>query len=79
MSNNRKVSSLVSRIFFVIAFALFALAVWEKLFNVLGSSFITSSKPITILIAAGVVLLFVISLQLYELKEMYSWREGSDD
>lgn len=79
MSNNRKVSSLVSRIFFVIAFTLFMLAIWEKFFNLLGSSFITSSKPITLMIAAGVVLLFVISLQLYELKEMYNWRDGSSD
>lgn len=73
---NHSVSRLVSRIFFVIAFLLAAMAVGEKLFNMLGASMITASKPITLLQAAGVVLLFVISLQLHEIKENDNWRNS---
>ncbi len=73
---NHSVSRLVSRIFFVIAFLLAAMAVREKLFNLLGATIITASKPITLLQAAGVVLLFVISLQLHEIKENDNWRNS---
>lgn len=79
MRDMQKLSSLLSRIFFIIAFILAALAFWEKLFSLMGTHFLVSSKPITIMQTAGVTLLFVISLQLHELKEAYRWRNGKDE
>ncbi len=78
MRDMHKVSSLVSRIFFIIAFILAVLAVWEKLFSLMGTHFLVSSKPITIMQTAGVMLLFVICLQLHDMRETHDWRNGND-
>jgi hypothetical protein len=61
--------SLASRVLFVGAFLLAVLAVWEKLSNLLGYTILRGiSCPSRLLELAGITLLFVIALQLRELK-----------
>jgi len=63
------VTSIVSRLFFLAAFALAGLAVWEKLANVLGYTVLRNAyNPGRLLEFSAVVLLFVIALQLREIK-----------
>lgn len=71
-----KVSTPVSRVLFVIAFVLLAAAVWEKIFNLVGASMVPTSRPIHLMISAGVLMLFVIALQLHEIKDMMDWQNG---
>ena len=70
-------SSLASRTAFVLAFVLAALAVWEKLANLMGRTlvFVGGYTPSRLLEFAAVVLLFVIALQLREIK--HEARPGS--
>jgi hypothetical protein len=63
------VTSLVSRLFFLAAFVLGGLAVWEKIANVLGYTLLRNHySPARMLDLSAVVLLFVIALQLREIK-----------
>jgi len=63
------VTSLVSRLFFLAAFALTGLAVWEKLANVLGYTVLRNLySPARLLEFSVVAILFVIALQLREIK-----------
>jgi len=77
-----RLSSMATRVLFIVAFLLAALAVWEKLFKVLGASMFPDTKPLSMLQTAGVILLFVIAMQLHELKEMKQeeqWRDNGRD
>ncbi len=77
-----RLSSMATRVLFIVAFLLAALALWEKLFKVLGASMFPDTKPLSMLQTAGVILLFVIAMQLHELKEMKQeeqWRENGRD
>jgi hypothetical protein len=60
--------SLISRVFFVIAFVLAGLAVWEKLANMMGQTLLRTYTPSRLLELSVVMLLFVIAMQLRELK-----------
>jgi hypothetical protein len=63
------VTSLVSRLFFLAAFALAGLAVWEKLANVFGYTVLRNLySPARMLEFSVVAILFVIALQLREIK-----------
>jgi len=60
--------STISRVFFVLAFLLAGVAVWEKLANLAGMTMLRGYAPWRLLELAAVILLFVIALQLRELK-----------
>ena len=64
-------AGVVSRTLFVAAFLLAALAAWEKLLNVFGFRivFLGDYTPSRLLGLATVVLLFVIALQLRDIKQ----------
>lgn len=66
-----RLSSITSRILFLVAFALAGLAAWEKLANMVGLSltFLGGYVPSRLLEIAVVALLFVIALQLREMKK----------
>ena len=64
-----QVISVISRIFFVGSFLLAGLAVWEKLANLFGYTILRGYAPSRLLSFAAVALLFVIALQLRELKK----------
>lgn len=77
-----RLSSMATRVLFIVAFLLAALALWEKLFKVLGASMFPDTKPLSMLQTAGVILLFVIAMQLHELKELKQeerWRGNGRD
>ncbi|MBM4116719.1 hypothetical protein FJ251_03120 [bacterium] len=63
-----KLVSVISRVLFVFAFFLAGLAVWEKLANLLGQTLLRTYTPSRLLELSAVMLLFVIALQLRELK-----------
>lgn len=63
-----KLVSRISRVLFVLAFILAGLAVWEKLANLMGQTLLRSYTPSRLLELAVVLLLFVIALQLREVK-----------
>ena len=65
-----RLSSITSRTLFFVAFALAGLAVWERLANMWGFSltFLGGYAPSRLLELALVSLLFVIALQLREIK-----------
>ena len=66
-----KLTSALSRILFVGCFLMTALAVWEKVLNVLGYTVLGNTySPARLLELSGIGLLFVIALQLRELKEI---------
>jgi uncharacterized membrane protein YphA (DoxX/SURF4 family) len=60
--------SIVSRVLFVMAFILAGFAVWEKVANLLGYTVTRGYTPWRLLEFAAVILLFVIGLQLREIK-----------
>jgi hypothetical protein len=66
-----QLSSMGSRVLFAAAFVLAGVAVWEKLANVMGRTltFLGNYGPSRLLELAGVALLFVIALQLREIKQ----------
>ncbi len=66
--NVDKLSSFVSRLFFACAFILLGLAVLEKLANVLGYT-IHMPEPNRLLGFAGILLIFVMTLLLREVRE----------
>ena len=61
-------SSVISRGFFLLAFILASVAVGEKLAHLFGYTLIRIYSPWRLLEFAAVVLLFVIALQLREIK-----------
>ena len=63
-----KLSSVMSRVLFLVAFLLAGLAVWEKLLNAFGFTVLRGYAPSRLLEYAGVAVLFVIALQLREMK-----------
>ena len=73
--------SITSRVLFALAFALAGLAVWEKLTNLIGYrlTFLYGYAPSRLFELAVVALLFVITLQLRELKHSTSGGTGVAD
>lgn len=69
-----ELSRLASRVLFVVAFVLAGLAVWEKVANIFGRTlvFLSGYAPTRLLELAGMALLFVIALQLREIKHLGS-------
>ncbi len=63
-----KLSSIVCRILFIGSFVLAGLAVWEKLANIFGYTLLRVYSPWHILEFSAIALLFVIALQLREIK-----------
>jgi hypothetical protein len=64
-----QVTSVICRVFFVGAFVLAGLAIWEKIANVAGYTVLrTSFNPWRLLEFAAIALLFVIALLLREIK-----------
>ena len=65
-----QLTSVANRIFFVGAFILAGFAVWEKLANLMGLTLLKGYyDPARLLELSAVTLLFVITLQLRELKK----------
>ena len=61
--------STVNRVLFIIAFALATVAVWEKVANLFSFTVLRNTyNPGRLLELSAVVLLFVIALQLREIK-----------
>jgi hypothetical protein len=69
--------SIVCRVSFIFAFILAGLAIWEKLANLFGFTLMRGYSPGRLLEFAAVVLLFVIALQLREIKARCG-AKGSD-
>jgi hypothetical protein len=72
-------SNLASRGLFVVAFGLAGLAVWEKLANLFGRTLVFLGgyvAPSRLLELAVIALLFVIALQLREIKHVTEGRTG---
>jgi hypothetical protein len=65
-----KVSSLISRVLFAGSFLLAGLAVWERLLNAFGLTLLRGYPPIRLLELSAVAVLFVIALQLREIREV---------
>jgi len=65
-----KLSSFMSRVLFLVAFFLAGVAIWERLANVLGFTMLRGYAPSRLLDYAGVAVLFVIALQVREIKEV---------
>ncbi len=76
-----RLSNITSRILFALAFALAGLAVLEKLTNLIGYrlTFLQGYAPFRLLELAVVALVFVIALQLRELKQGESGGTGAAD
>lgn len=74
-----QLTRIISRVLFVAAFALAGFAVWEKLANLLGRSlvFFRGYLPSRLLELSAIALLFVVALQLSEIKHLMSRRDGS--
>ncbi len=68
---------LASRVLFTGAFILAGLAVWERLANICGYTVIRGVySPARLLEFAAVILLFVIALQLREIKVVLGTRDS---
>ena len=68
--NLESLASICNRLFFIGAFALFAIAMLEKLTNVLGYTIIGQSySPGRLFEFAAIMLLFVITLLLRNIRE----------
>ncbi len=67
-----QLTSVVSRILFIGAFLLTALAIWEKLANLFGFTItlLGGYVPSRLLELSAIALLFVIALQLREIKRV---------
>jgi hypothetical protein len=59
---------IVCRIFFIVSFILAGVAISEKLANLLGLEFLSGYPPSRLLAFSAVSLLFVIALQLRDIK-----------
>ena len=69
-----KVSSILSRVLFLVAFCLAGLAVWERLLNAFGFTLLRGYAPSRLLDFAAVAVLFVVPLQLREIKQRLETR-----
>ncbi len=66
----QKLISMTSRLFFLGAFVLFGLALIERVSNAIGYTILDqTTSPVHLLDAAAVLLVFVIAIQLREMKE----------
>jgi preprotein translocase subunit SecY len=66
-----KLTSILNRILFVGCFLMAGLALWERLLNLFGFTVLGGAyAPSRMLAFSGVGVLFVIALQLQELKEI---------
>jgi hypothetical protein len=74
-----QLTNVLNRSLFVGAFALAGVAVWEKLTNILGFtlSFLGGYAPSDLLELSAVALLFVIALQLREMKHTHLGDAGN--
>ncbi|KPJ92427.1 MAG: hypothetical protein AMS18_07405 [Gemmatimonas sp. SG8_17] len=74
-----QIANVASRVLFVAAFVLGGLAVWEKLTNMIGLTlvFLGGYPPARLLELATVALVFVIALQLRDIKYGASNAKGS--
>ena len=72
--------SVVSRILFIGAFLLAALAIWEKLANLFGFTItlLGGYFPSRLLELSAIALLFVIALQLREIKQVSNKSLGAN-
>ena len=66
----KQLTHIVSWIFFIASFLLAGVAVFEKLANLSGFTFLRGHDPWRILELSAVALLFVIALQLREMKTL---------
>lgn len=66
--NFEKLLSRISRVFFAGAFLLFALAIIERIANATGYTLLQSYRGGRILEFAAILLIFVIAVQLREMK-----------
>ena len=73
--NLEKMVSLVSRLFFFVAFVLLALAVIERIANAAGYTVLQLYRGGRLLDFAAVLLIFVIAAQLREMKEEMKGRK----
>jgi hypothetical protein len=73
-----RLTSIVCRVLFVVAFILAGIAIWEKLANLLGYTFVKVYAPWRLLEFAVVVLLFIIPLQLREIKYVFRGKRSSE-
>ena len=72
----KQLTSVVCRILFIASFLLAGIAVLEKLVNLSGFTFLRGTDPWRFLEFSAVALLFVIALQLRELKTFLSARDS---
>jgi len=72
-----KLTSLVSRVLFLGAFLLAGVALWERLINAFGFTLLRGYAPSRLLEVSGVAVLFVIALQLREIRELRSTGSGA--
>ncbi|MBE0567657.1 MAG: hypothetical protein IH621_17000 [Krumholzibacteria bacterium] len=67
--NLEKLSSVFSRVFFLVSILLLALAVLEKLVNVSGYTIVRIYEPQRLLEIAATMMVFVIALLLRQIRE----------
>ena len=74
----QQLTSIICRVLFVVAFLLAALGVWERLIRVFGYTIFRGTyEPWRLLEFSAVILLFVMALQLREIR-MSLRAKGSD-
>ena len=73
----RNLGKIVCRIFFVVSFILAGVAISEKLANLLGLEFLSGYPPSRLLALSVVSLLFVIALQLREIKKALNTKDSN--
>ena len=64
----KKLTSIICRILFIASFILAGIGIWEKLANLCGLTLLRGFDPWRFLELSAVALLFVIALQLREIK-----------
>jgi hypothetical protein len=72
----KQLTSIVCRILFIASFVLAGVAAFEKLVNLAGYTLLRGRNPWGVLEFASVALLFVIALQLREVKTFLSARDS---
>lgn len=72
----KQLTSIVCRVLFIVSFLLAALSVFEKLVNLSGYTLLRGYDPWRVLEWSAVALLFVIALQLREIKMFSGTKES---
>ena len=72
----KQLTSIVCQILFIISFLLAAVTVLEKLVNLSGYTFLRGQDPWRVLELSAVALLFVIALQLREIKTLSGTKDS---